>query len=122
MTAELKQAIEVLKVYRQGNITVSHVNFIAAIDTVLSSINSGNKTGLDDRLQEKSIEVSDNQEVLSNKKDRLYTDKDMENFSVWAYNNGWYYGELTEAWYNSEQLDDTKHTIEEVIKLWEETK
>lgn len=51
-----------------------------------------------------------------------YTPADMEKFSVWAYNNGWYYGELTEAWYNSEQLDDTRHTIEEVIKLWEETK
>ena len=83
MTAELKQAIEVLKVYRQGNIAVSHVNFIAAIDTVLSSINSGNKTGLDDRLQEKSIEVSDSQEGISNKKDmELPSDEQIEQYAL----------------------------------------
>jgi len=48
-----------------------------------------------------------------------YTPDDMQSFWIWAYNNGWYYGELTEAWYNSAQMDDTKHTIEEVLKLWE---
>lgn len=51
-----------------------------------------------------------------------YTPDDMQSFWIWAYNNGWDYGELTEGWYHCDQMDDTKHTIEEVLKIWEDLK
>ena len=90
---DIKEAIEVLKKvkhwidYGAGELEPTANTVMEAIDTVLSLINTGNKKGLDDSLQEKSIEVSDSQASLSNKKDRLYTDKDMEAFAEWCYIN-----------------------------------
>ncbi len=70
------------------------------------------------RLKELITQVYTGEITLSRMSEII--NEDMETFSVWAYNSGWYYSELTEAWYNSEQMDDTKHTIEEVLKLWEQ--
>ena len=81
----VNEAIEVLKDYRKGDFVGDDL-LCRAIDTVvdnLAHLNTENKTGLDERLQEKSIEVSDSQEGLSNKKDRIYTAKDMESFAEW---------------------------------------
>ena len=84
--------------------------FAEAIDTVLSLINTGNKNGLDDRLQEKIIEQPDSQENLSNKKDRLYTDKDMEAFAEYLI------GRNTE-WITELERNETANTL---IELWEQ--
>lgn len=67
---KLTEAIEVIKVNRPilGRISDEMMD---AIDTILSSKTTANKTALDDRLDEKSIEVSDNQEYLSSKKDDI---------------------------------------------------
>lgn len=87
---KLQEAIEVLKdlkrlstipmTLREG---IDTILLNKAIDTVLSHINTGNKTGLYDRLQEKSIEVSDSQEGLSNKKDmELPSDEQIEAYAL----------------------------------------
>jgi hypothetical protein len=56
-----------------------------AINTVLSSKNTENKTGLDENLLEKGIDHPENQQILSYKKDRLYTAEDMKAFAEWSY-------------------------------------
>ena len=86
----IKEAIEVMKdlkrlstipmTLREG---IDTILLNKAIDTVLSHINTGNKRGLDDSLQEKSIEVSDSQEGLSYKKDgELPTDEQIEAYAL----------------------------------------
>ena len=88
MKMNLTGAIEILKLHKHTTDKFKHSvgdQYVSdAIDTVLLHINTGNKTALDDRLQEKSIEQPDNQEGISNKKDRLYTAKDMEEFAEWC--------------------------------------
>lgn len=65
------------------------------------------------------IKVSNEDGTFTNEK--CYTPADMEAFFSWATNNGWSYGELTELWYNDdEELEALK--IEDVLKLWEESK
>ena len=82
MNDKLKEAIETLKDYRKGDF-VDDYKLCEAIDTVLSHINTGNKKELYDRLQEKSIEVSDSQEGLSNKKDmELQSDEQIEQYAL----------------------------------------
>ena len=84
----ITEAIELLKDYRKGDF-VDDYKLCEAIDTVLSHINTGNKTGLYDRLQEKSIEVSDSQEGLSNKKDmELPSDEQIEQYALKNILNG----------------------------------
>ena len=85
----VKEAIEVLKEWGSlydgtSELLTWDMNvFNEAIDTVLSHINTGNKTGLYDRLQEKLIEVSDSQEGLSNKKDmELPSDEQIEQYAL----------------------------------------
>ena len=62
----IKEAISIIKA--EVNMRVIDRNVRDAIDTILSSKTTANKTALDDRLDDKSIEVSDNQEYLSSKK------------------------------------------------------
>ena len=52
---------------------------------------------------------------------KTYTPAEMESFYTWANNNGWYYGELTELWHNDEE-DLEGLIIDDVLKIWEETK
>lgn len=112
---KLSEAIEVLKKlhnwldYGAGELEPTANTVMKAIDTVLSLINTENKTGLDDRLQEKSIEVSDSQGNLSNKKDRLYTAEDMESFAEFLI------GRNTE-WITELERNETAKTL---IELWE---
>ena len=89
MTAELKRAIEVLKDYRKGDF-VDDNKFCEAIDTVVAEVET-----------------------------KTYTAEDMQSFFSWAINNGWFYGELTELWYNDEEEIEV-FSIEDVLKLWEE--
>lgn len=87
---KLNEAIEVLKKFKEWANTPTHgsskydlIKLFGAIDTVLSHINTENKKGLDDRLQEKSIEVSDSQGNLSYKKDgELPTDEQIEQYAL----------------------------------------
>ncbi|HNR21361.1 MAG TPA: hypothetical protein PKL45_15365, partial [Bacteroidia bacterium] len=104
----VNEAIKVLKTYRKGDF-VGDDKLCEAIDTVLLHINTGNKTGLDERLQEKSIEQPDNQEDISNKKDRLYTAKDMKTFAEWLIGR-------SEDWITDEERCETAETI---IEMWE---
>lgn len=53
---------------------------------------------------------------------KVYLDEDMEAFWKWAWSKGWYFDDTLEAWVNVYQLDDKKHKIEDVLKLWEEQK
>jgi len=48
-----------------------------------------------------------------------YFAKDVQSFFSWADNNGWYYGKLTELWYNDEEEFEGL-TIEEILKIWKE--
>ena len=76
-----------------------------AIDTVVSHLahlNTANKTGLDDSLQQKAIEQPDNQEGLSNK-------KDMENFAEWMIGR-------SADWIADEERCETAETL---IEMWE---
>lgn len=52
---------------------------------------------------------------------KTYTPAEMESFYTWANDNGWSYGELTELWYNDEE-DLEGLIIDDVLKIWEETK
>ena len=80
MNDKLEEAIEKLK-WLSEQISPSPIK--EAIDTVVSLINTGNKTGLDDSLQELSIEVSDNQASLSYKKDiKLQSDEQIEQYAL----------------------------------------
>jgi len=89
-TMNIKEAIEVLEdLKRLSTVPIVIKSCIntkllnEAIDTVLSLINTGNKTGLDDSLQELSIEVSDNQASLSYKKDiKLQSDEQIEQYAL----------------------------------------
>jgi len=81
-----------------------------AINTVLSSKNTENKTGLDENLLEKGIDQPDNQDVLSYKKDRLYTAEDMQAFAEFLI------GRNTE-WITELERNETAKTL---IELWEQ--
>lgn len=81
-----------------------------AIDTVLSSKNTGNKNGLDDRFNIPVIENTENQQILSSKKDRLYTAEDMQDFAEYLI------GRNTE-WITKLQRNETAKTL---IELWEQ--
>ena len=50
-----------------------------------------------------------------------YSANDLHKFWIWANANGWYCANLTELWYNDE-TGDVPYEIEEIIKLWEESK
>jgi len=88
MKMNLTGAIEILKLHKHTTDKFKHSvgdQYVSdAIDTVVSLINTPNKTGLDENLLEKGIEQPDNQDVLSYKKDRLYTAEDMEAFAEWC--------------------------------------
>lgn len=59
--------------------------------------------------------------VVTHCEQKTYTPAEMESFYTWANNNGWYYGELTELWHNDEE-DLEGLIIDDVLKIWEETK
>ena len=59
--------------------------------------------------------------VVEEVETKTYTPAEMESFYTWANNNGWYYGELTELWHNDEE-DLGGLIIDDVLKIWEETK
>lgn len=103
---KLSDAIEVLKDYDRV-IKIAYPKPFAdklteAIGTVISHINTGNKTALDDSLREKLIEQPDNQEGLSNK-------KDMENFAEWMIGR-------SADWITDEERCETAETF---IEMWE---
>jgi len=111
----VNEAIEVLKYLSEsikigGGKSLIYTRDAEAIDTVLSHINTPNKTGLDDNLLEKGIDQPDNQDVLSYKKDRLYTAEDMQAFAEFLI------GRNTE-WITELERNETAKTL---IELWEQ--
>lgn len=120
----VNEAIKVLKKlhnwldYGAGELEPTANTVMEAIDTVLSLINTGNKKGLDDSLQEKSIEVSDSQASLSNKKDRLYTAEDMQDFAEWTAFMQWIYDPTDKTWFQKHSTE-TKTTAQ-LRELWEQ--
>lgn len=104
MTDKLNEAIEVLKKvkhwidYGAGELEPTANAVIEAIDTVVPEV-------------EKPKYMAD----------------DMEAFLLWASDNGWFYGRLTEMWHNYAEIDinadyDTskRYSIKEVLKIWEQ--
>lgn len=94
-----------------------------AIDTVLSSKNTGNKNGLDDRFNIPVIENTENQQILSSKKDRLYTAEDTEAFAEWIGKNKFYipfYNPMSDnvVWAKAGTHDDYISTSQ-LRELWE---
>ena len=56
-----------------------------------------------------------------------YMADDMEAFLLWASDNGWFYGKLTEMWHNYAEIDinadyDTskRYSIDDLVKIWEQ--
>lgn len=56
-----------------------------------------------------------------------YMADDMEAFLLWASDNGWFYGKLTEMWHNYTEIDinadyDTskRYSIDDLVKIWEQ--
>jgi hypothetical protein len=99
MTTELKEAIEYLK-ERVAKLKKwkEDGDLTEAIDTVIAEV-------------EKPKYMAD----------------DMEAFLLWASDNGWFYGRLTEMWHNYAEIDinadyDTskRYSIKEVLKIWEQ--
>lgn len=88
MTDKLKEAIEVLKQHKSTtdkfNHTVGNVKVSEAIDTVVAHLTSENKSGLDENLDKKVIEQSDNQEGLSNNKDMKFTPELLQTYVPFA--------------------------------------
>jgi hypothetical protein len=103
MTDKLRKAIEVLKYLSEsikigGGKSLIYTRDAEAIDTVVSEV-------------EKPI----------------YTADDMEAFLLWASDNGWFYGKLTEMWHNYAEIDinadyDTskRYSIDDLVKIWEQ--
>ena len=94
---ELKKAIEVLKMNRP---LIGRIGdeVMEAIDTVVAEV-------------EKPKYMAD----------------DMEAFLLWASDNGWFYGKLTEMWHNYAEIDinadyDTskRYSIDDLVKIWEQ--
>lgn len=115
----IDKAIEVLKDYSKGNY-VGYTNICEAIDTVVSLINTENKTGLDDRLQGKLIEISDSQASLSYKKDKTYTAEDVEAFAEWVDING--YKQILKGVWDRDISYQQKMTTAQLRELWEDWK
>ena len=119
----IKDAIEVLKYLSEsikigGGKSLIYTRDAEAIDTVLSHINTGNKKGLDDRLQEKIIEQPDSKGNLSNKKDRLYTAEDMQDFAEWTAFMQWIYDPTDKCWFQKHS-SETKTTAQ-LREMWEQ--
>ena len=96
-----------------------------AIDTVLSSKNTGNKNGLDDRFNIPVIEDTENKQILSSKKDRLYTAEDMVDFARWVKEE--IYKNKVGIRFNGEFVQFIEGipvdlSNEQIVKLWEEQK
>lgn len=103
-SGQLKEAIEVLKKlhnwidYGAGELEPTANTVIEAIDTVVAEV-------------EKPKYMAD----------------DMEAFLLWASDNGWFYGKLTEMWHNYAEIDinadyDTskRYSIDDLVKIWEQ--
>lgn len=103
-SGQLKEAIEVLKKlhnwidYGAGELEPTANTVIEAIDTVIAEV-------------EKPKYMAD----------------DMEAFLLWASDNGWFYGKLTEMWHNYTEIDinadyDTskRYSIDDLVKIWEQ--
>lgn len=62
--------------------------------------------------------------VVAELEKTTYTAEDMEDFRNWAHWNGYHFILSEKKWYNpfSEENAETRYTIDEVIKLWEESK
>ena len=88
-----------------------------AIDTFLSSKNTGNKNGLDDRFNIPVIENTENQQILSSKKDRLYTAEDMQDFAEWTAIMQWIYDPTDKCWFQKHS-SETKTTTQ-LREMWE---
>ena len=65
--------------------------------------------------------------VVSEIEKPSYTAQDMEAFLLWASDNGWFYGKLTEMWHNYAKIDinadyDTskRYSIDDLVKIWEQ--
>ena len=65
--------------------------------------------------------------VVSEIEKPSYTAQDMEAFLLWASDNGWFYGKLTEMWHNYAEIDinadyDTskRYSIDDLVKIWEQ--
>jgi hypothetical protein len=90
MTDKLKEAIEVLKKVRHwidygaGELEPTANAVIEAIDTVVAHLNTENISELDENLDEKVIGQSDNQEGLSNNKDRKFTPELLQTYLPFA--------------------------------------
>jgi hypothetical protein len=65
--------------------------------------------------------------VIAELEKPTYTVEDMEAFFLWASDNGWFYGKLTEMWHNYAEIDinddyDTskRYSIDDLVKIWEQ--
>lgn len=112
----LKRHNEYLKRYNKWDFNEP----IEAIDTVLSHINSVKKIGLDDSLLEQSIESADNQENISNKKDKMYTEKDMIEFAEWISLSLWRFYKKRNVWISYGM--QRQAIINDLLKLWNKEK
>ena len=111
MKMNLTGAIETLKLHKHTTDKFKHSvgdQYVSdAIGTVVSELEN----------RDKSSQVSHDSNVTS----KTYTSADIQAFFSWATDNGWYYGELTELWHNDEE-DLEGLIIDDVLKIWEETK
>ena len=113
----IKEAIEKLK-WLSEQISPSPIK--EAIDTVLSSKNTEKKTGLDENLLEKGIDQPDNQDVLSSKKDRLYTAEETQDFAEWCSLHNWtcYDSKMWLRMYRGERMTGDAKTTAQLRELW----
>ena len=88
-----------------------------AIDTVLSSKNTEKKIDLDDRLDIQLIEKTGNQQILSSKKDRLYTAEETQDFVEWTAIMQWIYDPTDNTWFQKHSTE-TKTTAQ-LREMWE---
>ena len=92
-----------------------------AIDTVLSSKNTEKKIDLDDRLDIQLIEKTGNQQILSSKKDRLYTAEETQDFAEWCSLHNWtcYDSKMWLRMYRGERMTGDAKTTAQLRELWE---
>ena len=83
----------------------------------LSSKNTKKKIDLDYRLDIQLIEKTGNQQILSSKKDRLYTTEDVDDFAEWTAFMQWIYDPIDKCWFQKHS-SETKTTAQ-LRELWE---
>lgn len=100
----IQEAIAIIKEYREW-------------ENSWEDINTSEFSPYTDETYREAIDT-----VVAELEKPTYTAQDMEDFRNWAHWNGYHFILSEKKWYNpfSEENAETRYTIDEVIKLWEE--